>query len=94
MSNHASAVSERRQELQLKCAAQRAELMDIGDDLQRRLHHTDKVIEIAKRVTSAPLLIAAGLALLAILGPTGLVRCSSRAVLLISGVRRFTRWAS
>jgi YqjK-like protein len=94
MSNHASAVSERRRQLQLRCTAQRAELLEIGDDLQRRLHHTDRVIEIAKHLTSTPLLLAAGLGLLAILGPTGLVRWSSRAVLLISGVRRFTRWAS
>lgn len=94
MSGHASPISERRERLQLKCAAQRAELVEIGDDLQRRLHHTDRVIEIAKRLTSAPLLLAAGLGLLAILGPTGFLRWSSRAVLLISGVRRFTRWAS
>lgn len=94
MNDHTSAISERRQQLQLRCAAQRAELLEISDDLQRRLHHTDRVIEIAKRLTSAPLLLAAGLGLLAILGPTGFVRWSSRAVLLISGVRRFTRWAS
>jgi hypothetical protein len=94
MSNHASAIRQRRQQLQLKCAAQRSQLLEIGDDLQERLRNTDRAIEIAKRLTSAPLLVAVGLGLLAILGPKGMVRWSSRAVLLISGVRRFTRWAS
>ena len=93
MSANSSPVTERRQRLQSKSAAQREELAQIGDDLQRRLYRTDKAIEIAKRLTATPLLLAAGLGLLAILGPTGLVRWSSRAALLISGIRRLTRWA-
>lgn len=94
MNAQTSTRTERREQLQLKAAAQRTELAQIGDDLQRRLYHTDRVIDVAKRLTSTPLLLAAGLGLLAILGPTGLVRWSSRALLLISGVRRATRWIS
>jgi hypothetical protein len=92
MNAQVSTPTERREQLQLRAAAQRAELIQIGDDLQRRLYHTDRAIETARRLTSTPLLLAAGLGLLAILGPTGMVRWSSRALLLLSGVRRVTRW--
>ena len=92
MNAQTSTPTERRVRLQLKAAAQRAELAQISDDLQRRLYRTDRVIATARRLSSTPLLLAAGLGLLAILGPTGLVRWSSRALLLVSGVRRVTRW--
>jgi hypothetical protein len=81
---------ERRRQLQLKCAAQRAEFDEISTSLQYRLRYVDRGLEVAKRLTSTPLLLAAGLALLAFVGPTRLVRWTSRGLLVVSAVRRLT----
>jgi len=91
VSDHVQELSERRQQLQLKCAAQRAAFDQISGDLQHRLRHVDGALEVAKRLTSTPLLIAVGLGLLALFGPTSLIRWATRGLLVVSAVRRLTR---
>ena len=89
--NHTLELDERRRQLQLKCAAQRESLDEISGDLQFRLRHIDRGLELAKRLTSTPLLLAGGLALLAFVGPGRFVRWASRGLLVASAVRKLTR---
>jgi hypothetical protein len=94
VSDHDLELSERRHRLQLKCAAQRAAYDEISSDLQYRLRHVDRGLEVARRLTSTPLLLAVGLGLLAFVGPTRFVRWASRGLLVVSAVRRLTHWTA
>jgi hypothetical protein len=93
MSARAVELRKRRLQLQLRCEAQRAELGRIAGDLQWRVRHVDRGIEIAKRLTSAPLLLALGLGVFLFLGPGSLIRWVRRTLAFVTTVRRLTRFA-
>lgn len=90
MSDRTHELARRRAALQERCAAQRAQLGVISGELQYNLRFIDRGIELARRLTSAPVLILIGLAALALVGPAGMVRWTSRAALLAAAVRRLT----
>ncbi len=90
MSDRTAQLAQRRKGLQNRSAAQRAELREIRGDLQHGLRFVDRGIEVARRLTSAPMLLLVGLAALAIVGPRGAVRWISRAALVATSIRRLT----
>lgn len=90
MSDRTAQLAQRRKGLQNRSAAQRAELREIRGDLQHGLRFVDRGIEVARRLTSAPMLLVVGLAALAIVGPRGAVRWISRAALVATSIRRLT----
>lgn len=93
MRTRAVELRERRVELRLRCEAQRAELDRITGDLQWRLRYLDRGFEIARRLTSVPLLLTLGLGVFLLLGPVSLVRWLRRTRAFVSAVRRLTRFA-
>ena len=90
MSDRTAQLAHRRKGLQARSAAQRAELREIRGELQHGLRFVDRGIEVARRLTSTPMLLLVGLAALAIVGPRGAVRWISRAALVATSIRRLT----
>ena len=90
MSNRETELENRRKRLQNRGAAQRAELREIRSDLQHDLRFIDRGIDVARRLTSTPILLIVGLAALAFVGPRGAVRWISRAALVATSIRRLT----
>lgn len=93
MNARSAQLRDRRVQLQLRCEAQRAEFDRFANEMQWRLRHVDRGFEIARRLTSAPLLLALGLGVLFFLGPRSLTRWVRRTSALVSAVRRLTRYA-
>jgi hypothetical protein len=90
VSDRASELSQRRRQLQDRSAAQRTELREIRGELQHDLRFIDRGIEVARRLTSTPIVLIVGLAALAFVGPRGAVRWISRAALVATSIRRLT----
>ena len=90
MSNRVGELARRRKRLQDRGAAQRAELREIRGELQHDLRFIDRGIEVARRLTSTPIVLIVGLAALAFIGPRGAVRWISRAALVATSIRRLT----
>ncbi len=90
MSDRVSELARRRATLQARSAAQRTELREIRGELQHDLRFIDRGIEVARRMTSAPMLLLVGLAALALVGPRGAVRWISRAALIATSIKRLT----
>jgi hypothetical protein len=90
VSDRASELSQRRRQLQDRSAAQRTELREIRGELQHDLRFIDRGIEVARRLTSTPIVLIVGLAALALVGPRGAVRWISRAALVATSIRRLT----
>ncbi len=88
MSDRERELALRRGALQVRCAVQRGQLVEVSDDLQHQLRFIDRGIEVARRVTAAPMLIVIGLAALTFIGPRGMVRWISRALLVATAVKR------
>jgi hypothetical protein len=93
MNARAVELRKRRLQLQLRCEAQRVELGSIASDLQWRFRLVDRGVEIAKRLTSAPLLLTLGLGVFLFLGPGSLFRWVRRTLAVVSTVRHLTRFA-
>jgi hypothetical protein len=94
MSDRSSELAGRRKALQRRSAAQRVELREIRGDMQHGLRFIDRGINVARRMTSAPMLLLVGLAALALVGPRGAVRWISRAAFLATSIRRLTHSAA
>jgi len=90
MSDRTRELAHRRAVLQDRCAAQRAQLGEISGELQHQLRFIDRGIDLARRVTATPMLILIALAALTFVGPAGMVRWISRAVLVATALRRLT----
>jgi hypothetical protein len=90
VSDRSGELAGRRKALQARSAAQRAELREVRGDLQHGLRFIDRGIDVARRMTSAPVLLLVGLAALAVVGPRGAVRWISRAAFLATSIRRLT----
>lgn len=90
MSDRGSELAGRRKTLQARSAAQRAQLREVRGDLQHGLRFIDRGIDVARRMTSMPVLLLVGLAALALVGPRGAIRWISRAAFVATSVRRLT----
>ena len=94
MSDRGSELADRRKTLQARSAAQRAELREVRGDLQHGLRFIDRGIDVARRMTSTPVLLLVALAALAVVGPRGAIRWISRAAFIATAIRRLTRAGS
>jgi hypothetical protein len=83
-------LARRRAELQARCVAQRAQLAELGGDLQYELRYVDRGIDLARRATARPMLLIIALAAFTFVGPSAIVRWVSRALLVATAVRRLT----
>jgi hypothetical protein len=90
VSDRGSELAGRRKTLQARSAAQRAQLREVRGDLQHGLRFIDRGIDVARRMTSMPVLLLVGLAALALVGPRGAIRWISRAAFVATSVRRLT----
>jgi hypothetical protein len=90
MNHRTRDLARRRAELQERCAAQRAQLAELGGELQFQLRYVDRGIDLARRATARPMLLIIGLAALTFIGPSAIVRWVSRAALVATVVRRLT----
>jgi len=88
VSGRSAFLAVRREALRAHCAVQRIQLADQARQLETRLANVDRAISIVRRIARRPVLIAGGIALLALVGPRRIVRLASRgAVLLTTGSR-------
>ena len=78
----------RRDGLLLRSAALRLQLQQQTEDLSYACTRIDRGIGIARRLSSRPMLLAAGAALLVTLGPRKALRWVTRGLLMTSVVRR------
>lgn len=90
MSDRARELAQRGATLRARAAVQRAQLGDIRGELQHQLRFIDRGIDVARRLTAAPMLLLIGIAALAFIGPSGMVRWVSRAALIATSIRRLT----
>ncbi|HEY4367979.1 MAG TPA: YqjK family protein [Steroidobacteraceae bacterium] len=81
----------RREALQARCAVQRIHLRDETRQLEAKLAGVDRAIDVVRRIAKQPLLIAAGVALLAIVGPRRIVRWAGRGAIFVTTGKRVLR---
>lgn len=81
----------RHSNLRLRAAVQRRELGATMSEIERHLSGLDRGIGAAQRLIKNPVVIAGGVALVALVGPKRLVRWASRGALIYSTARRFIR---
>lgn len=91
MSGRAEELAQRRLALQQRCAQQRDELGNTSRTLERHLGVVDHGFTLIRRVASAPLLIAAGVAFVFIVGPGRLFKWSGNILILAAAYKRLTR---
>lgn len=90
MSDRTRELARRRATLRARAVVQRAQLGQIRGELQHQLRFIDRGIDVARRLTAAPMLLIVGLAALAFIGPSGMMRWVSRAALIATSIRRLT----
>lgn len=91
MSGRAAELTQRRMALQQRCAQQRSELGLASRTLERQLGMVDHGLALIRRVASAPILIAAGIAFVVLVGPSRLFRWAGHVMLLATAYQRLTR---
>lgn len=88
MKDHVMDLAARRTQLQLKAAAQRAQLGEVMESIESRVRTVDNVLVKARPFLRKPVLLAGGAALLWFVGPGRLLKLAGRAALVISVGRR------
>ena len=87
-SDRAVFLAQRRSALRARCAVQRVRLAETTEHIQERLSGIDRGIDTLRRYVAHPLVLAGGVALLAMIGPRRVFRwAGSSAVLLSTGKR-------
>jgi hypothetical protein len=77
--------------LRARCAVQRQHLGETADQIEGQLSRVDRGISIARSIVRRPVMIVAGVALIALLGPKRLLRWAGRGAILYSTTRRLLR---
>lgn len=91
MSTRAQELAHRRESLRLRAATQRASLAyDVGI-IGQRLQRIDRTLNAVRRIGKTPLLLGAGAAILAMVGPRRLFRWGTRGALAASTVSRLVK---
>ncbi|MBC7984906.1 MAG: hypothetical protein H7Y02_13750 [Candidatus Obscuribacterales bacterium] len=88
MSSRAAALAARRIALQARCALQRQQLEFQYNEIESHLSVIDRGILWITNIVRHPLWALAGVAGLAMLGPTKIINWSSRGLLLFNIARR------
>jgi|RhiMetdeSRZDD1v2_1073273.scaffolds.fasta_scaffold2094239_2 hypothetical protein len=88
MSDRFNELSAKHRALLERCAVQRTHVGQMADDVQGRLGRVDRAVGIVRRLMGSPLIIVAGIAVVALIGPGRLLRLASRAAVVYPTVRR------
>ena len=88
MSARQRELAARREALRAEATLQREFLSSAAVDLQTRLVSLDRGIAIARQVVSKPLVVAGGVALIALIGPRRLLSFASRSAFVVSAGRK------
>lgn len=91
MSDRTDRLAQRRKALRLQCEVQRAELGQTMHEIESRLGSVDRGLNMVRRYAAQPLLLVAGIAFLAFLGPRRLVRWAGRSAVFVTAGRRVMR---
>jgi hypothetical protein len=93
MSERFNQLRARHDQLRLRSAIQRRELAQLSTGIRHRLDRVDRGINIVRGVVRKPAAIAAGFAILALLGPRRLLGLATRSALVLTTVQRLARLA-
>jgi hypothetical protein len=88
MNDRLAELADRRTRLQLKAAAQRAQLGVAMESIESRVRTVDNVLLKVRPLLRKPVLLAGGAALALFIGPGRLLKMAGRAMLLITAARR------
>lgn len=88
ISNRALDLAARRAALRAHCELQRSHLGATMQDIEAKLAGVDRVIATVQRFAHRPLLVIAGVGLVAAIGPGRLMRLASRSAFLFATSRR------
>ncbi|HLS82276.1 MAG TPA: YqjK family protein [Steroidobacter sp.] len=91
MSKRFDQLTARHRELRQRVALQRGDLALAAQDVRRRLHTVDRGVNALRSLARNPLVIAAGLAAVALIGPRRMVRWASHGALLASTAQRLLK---
>jgi len=78
-------------ELLARCDAQRRQMSFIGRQVDRQLAGVDRTIDKVRALARSPLLIAGGIAVIALIGPRRLWRLSGRGAMFYTTASRLLR---
>lgn len=81
----------RREALRAESALQREFLGRAVQDVETRLVGLDRGIDIARRIASKPVVLAGGIALIALFGPRRLLNVAGKSAMLFATGRRVMR---
>ena len=76
--DRAQELAYRRKRLQAQCAIQRRDLGAAAAEVEYQLSGVDKAVMLVRRITSAPALVSAGIAVLTLVGPRRALRWVSQ----------------
>ena len=91
MSDRQQELAARRQALCAQSEIQREHLSRTVEDIETRLAGIDRGIAIARHVIRKPLVLAGGIALIALIGPRRMIRIAGRSAVLFATGRRVMR---
>lgn len=91
MSERSNYLRVRCEQLRAHAAVQRIHLADETRQLEARLVNVDRVINVVCGAARQPLLIAAGLGLLALLGPGRVIRVAGKCAMMLATGSRVLR---
>jgi hypothetical protein len=91
MSERQRELAARREALRGEAALQREFLGRAVQDVESRLVGLDRGIDIVRRVASKPVVLAGGIALIALIGPRRLLSVAGKSAMLFATGRRVMR---
>lgn len=95
MNSREEQLAQRRQDLRVRCALQRQQLLVLEAQVERRLVTADRLINVAAILTRKPAFLVAGLAGLAGLafaGPWRLIRWTTQGAVLVKIALQLRSW--
>jgi hypothetical protein len=93
MSERFEQLKARHDQLLLRSAIHRRQLGELSAHVRERLERVDRGVNIVRGFARKPIVIAAGFAILALLGPRRLLGWATRSALAITTVQRLARLA-
>ena len=91
MSDRQQELAARRRALRTQSAIQREHLGRTIEDIETRLGGIDRGIALARSAVRNPIVLAGGIALIALIGPRRLLRIAGRSAVLFATGRRVMR---
>jgi uncharacterized protein YjeT (DUF2065 family) len=91
MSARSEHLAHQRESLKLRSASQRAELARTIGSIQYRLSGIDRGVSTLRRIGAKPIVIGAGIAVLALIGPKRMFRWVGRGALAAGTARRLLK---